>query len=165
MLPRIFSFKNVFALLVTLWFAYCAWESRNYAFLAKVFPFYISIALAALGVINLVQEVAASIRRTDSSGSSFADLSAKWSIPSEAVWRRFFVYIGMILVLYACIWVIGYPLTLTIFIFLFYRLLARASWWTSLIAGLAGLGFLALMSHVLGMDWPEGLIHLPWPLG
>ena len=32
-------------------------------------------------------------------------------------------------------------------------------------AGLAGLGFLALVSKLLYMDWPEGIFKLPWPLG
>ena len=35
----------------------------------------------------------------------------------------------------------------------------------SVVAGCAGLGFLALASNVLGMDWPAGLLKLPWPLG
>jgi hypothetical protein len=33
------------------------------------------------------------------------------------------------------------------------------------VAGGLGLGFLALASSVMGMDWPEGLLNLPWPLG
>jgi len=32
-------------------------------------------------------------------------------------------------------------------------------------AGLAGLEFFILTSKVLNINWPEGLIKLPWPLG
>ena len=41
----------------------------------------------------------------------------------------------------------------------------KAKWVASIVAGAAGLGFLAVASKVLGMDWPQGPIKLPWPLG
>jgi hypothetical protein len=109
------------------------------------------------------------LRRTsktaEQEGASLSDLSASWDISFELVWRRFFVFFTMILLLYGCFWILGYPLTMILFIFLFYRFAAGASWWASVVAGFSGLAFLALASHVLGMQWPEGLITLPWPLG
>lgn len=165
MLRSVLAFKNIFALFIMLCFAYGVWEARDYAYLAKVFPFYISIVLVILGAINLVQEINASLKQVEQGKGGFADLSTNWRIPIELVWRRFFIYVALILVLYGFIGVVGYPLTMTLFIFLFYRFFAGASWWASGIAGMAGLGFLALTSKILNMDWPQGLIHLPWPLG
>ena len=81
------------------------------------------------------------------------------------VWKRFGFYIGIIIGVYVFIYLIGYPLAISLFICLFYRMVAKAKWVTSVVAGCAGLGFLALASNVLGMDWPEGLLKLPWPLG
>jgi Na+/glutamate symporter len=165
MLRSVLAFKNIFALFLTLCFAYGVWEARNYAYLAKVFPYYISMGLVILSIINLVQEIRASLQQVEQGKSSFADLSTNWRIPIELVWRRFFIYITMIFLLYGVIWLIGYPLALTVFIIIFYRFFAGASWWASAIAGAAGLGFLALASTLLNMDWPQGLLHLPWPLG
>ena len=165
MLRSVLAFKNIFALFLTLCFAYGAWEARTYAFLAKVFPFYISIVLVILSVINLGQEINASLKQVEQGKGGFADLSTNWRIPIELVWRRFFIYIALIFLLYGVIGLVGYPLALTVFIFLFYRFFAGASWWASVIAGSAGLGFLALASSVLNMDWPQGLLQLPWPLG
>jgi hypothetical protein len=48
---------------------------------------------------------------------------------------------------------------------LFYRFVVEAKWKWSVVAGLAAFGFLALVSRLLNMDWPEGKIFLPWPLG
>jgi Na+/glutamate symporter len=163
MLSNLLAFKNLFALALTVWFGYVAWESWHFPFLAKVFPFYIGAALFVLGIVNLGQQLRRAVQDRDTAG--FADLSTDWSISIEIVWRRFFVFFVMILVLYAMTWVIGYPVTMTVFIFFFYRSLARASWWASAVAGLCGLGFLALTSHLLNMTWPEGLLVLPWPLG
>jgi Na+/glutamate symporter len=165
MLRSVLAFKNIFALFLTLCFVYGAWEARTYAFLAKVFPFYISIVLVILSVINLGQEINASLKQVEQGKGGFADLSTNWRIPIELVWRRFFIYIALIFLLYGVIGLVGYPLALTVFIFLFYRFFAGASWWASVIAGSAGLGFLALASSVLNMDWPQGLLQLPWPLG
>jgi len=86
-------------------------------------------------------------------------------IQTSKVRKRFGFYIGIILSVYLFIYLIGYPLTMTLFICLFYRLIAKAKWSISIVAGCAGFGFLAMTSHLLSMEWPEGLLKLPWPLG
>jgi hypothetical protein len=86
-------------------------------------------------------------------------------MPLEEVYVAFMLNLGILIGVYIAIYLIGYPLAMTLFIFLFYRFMAGASWVASVVAGAAGLGFMAVASHVLGMDWPEGLIALPWPLG
>ena len=165
MQSNLLAFKNLLALLFTVWFGYVAWSSRGVPFLARVFPLYIGVCLFVLGIINLVLQIRRVAKDTDSGGSGFADLSTDWNIEIEVVWQRFFVFMGMILAVYAAIAIIGYPVALTLFIFFFYRFVAGASWRASAIGGLAGLCFLALTSHLLNMEWPEGLITLPWPLG
>jgi uncharacterized membrane protein len=162
---NLFAFKNIFALALTLWFGYVAWGALRFPYLAKMLPLSIGVCLFVLGIVNLVQQVVITSRNTAKDGGGFADLSTDWKIPIELVWRRFFIYFAMILLLYGLIWLIGYPLTMTLFIFVFYRFFAGASWLAAVIAGLAGLSFLALTSHLLSMQWPEGLIVLPWPVG
>lgn len=166
-MARFLTLKNLFSLFLIVWFAYGVWEARGYAYLAKIFPYYISLILLIFAVISIVLEIRQIIDKAEDlhGASSGSDLSVEWDIPMAAVWRRFGLYIGIILGLYVFIYLIGYPLALSLFIFLFYRLIAKASWVASSIAGCAGLGFLALASKVLGMDWPVGLLKLPWPLG
>lgn len=166
-MARLFTLKNLFSFLLIIWFAYGVWEARNYAYLAKIFPFYVSLVLLVFAVISIVLEIRKTVDAAEDlhDRSSAADLSVDWDMPMAQVWRRFGFYIGIILGVYVFIYLLGYPLTMTLFILLFYRLIAKASWIASLIAGAAGLGFLAVASRVLSMDWPEGLIKLPWPLG
>lgn len=166
-MTRFLTVRNLFSLFIIAWFAYGVWEARSYAFLAKIFPFYISLILFIFAIISIILEIRKVVDQADElhDASSSSDLSVDWDIPMEVVWRRFSLYIGIILAVYVFIYIIGYPLAISLFICFFYRRIAKASWIASIVAGCAGLGFLAVASHLLGMDWPRGLITLPWPLG
>ena len=166
-MARWLTLKNLFSLFLIAWFAYGVWEARSYAYLAKIFPFYISLVLLIFAVISIFIEIRTVVDQAEDlhGASSGSDLSVDWDMPMAVVWKRFGFYIGIILGVYVFIYLIGYPLAVSLFICLFYRRVAKAKWVASIVAGAAGLGFLALASKVLGMDWPQGLIKLPWPLG
>jgi len=149
-------------------FAYCVYDSLSFMYLAKIFPLSIGIFMFFAALANLILEIRG-IRTTAGLNAkkelNTADLESEWDIPMADVWSKLLVYLAGILILYLFIWIIGYPLSITLFIFLFYRYVAETGWLSSIIAAAAGMGFLALVSKLLSMDWPEGLIHLPWPLG
>ena len=162
------NFNIIFSACLPIVFAYGVYESLSYMYLAKIFPLSISLVLFITALINLIQEIRET--RTASGvtvvkGVDTADLESKWDIPMAQVWSKLLVYMAGILILYLFIWIIGYPLSITLFIILFYRYVTETGWIGAFIAGAAGMGFLALVSKLLTMDWPQGLIHLPWPLG
>jgi hypothetical protein len=166
-MAQLITMKNFFSIFLIVWFAYGVWEARSYAFLAKIFPFYISLVLLIFAIASIVFEIHKVVSQAEDlhGDSSGADLSVDWDMPMSAVWKRFGLYVGIILGVYVFIYIIGYPVAMSLFICLFYRLVAKAKWIASIVAGCAGFGFLALASKVLGMEWPVGLINLPWPLG
>ena len=156
----------IFSAFVMLAFGYGIYEAFSYAYLAKIFPLYVSLVLCVLAIINFIQEIRASRNgaKTDSTGA--ADLDSEWGdLGMSEVLQNFSVFVVVIVVLYAFIWLIGYPLSITLFIIILYRYVAGRKWHWAILAGLAGLGFLALVSRLLYMDWPEGVLKLPWPLG
>ena len=156
----------IFSAFVMLAFGYGIYEAFSYAYLAKIFPLYVSLVLCVLAIINFIQEIRASRNgaKTDSTGA--ADLDSEWGdLGMSEVLQKFSVFVVVIVVLYAFIWLIGYPLSITLFIIILYRYVAGRKWHWAILAGLAGLGFLALVSRLLYMDWPEGVLKLPWPLG
>lgn len=166
MIKNLLSNRILFAAAVTLGFAYGVYEARTYAYLAKIFPFYVSLALFFLALINLVQEIRKTLQGTaEADAGGTADLEVKWDIEMSEVLMKFLLFLVVIIILYGFIWLIGYPLSITIFIIVMYRYLSETKWIWALIAGLAGLGFLVLVSKLLYMDWPEGVFKLPWPLG
>jgi len=164
---RWLTVKNLFSLFLVVWFAYGVWEALSYGFLARIFPLYVSLILLVLTVIFIVVEVGMTVKKTGGGqgGTTGSDLAVDWEMPMAEVYWAFMVYVGIVVGVYISIYLIGYPLALSLFIILFYRFMAGAGWVAAMIAGAAGLGFMALASHVLGMDWPEGLLKLPWPLG
>ncbi len=166
MIKKLLSIRILFAAAVTLGFAYGVWEARTYAYLARIFPFYVSLVLFFLALINLAQEIRKTLQGVaEEAAGGTADLEVKWDIEMSQVLRKFILFVAIIVILYGGIWLIGYPLSITIFIILMYRYLSETKWVWALVAGLAGLGFLALVSRLLYMDWPEGIVKLPWPLG
>jgi hypothetical protein len=166
MIKKLLSIRILFAAAVTLGFAYGVWEARTYAYLARIFPFYVSLVLFFLALINLAQEIRKTVQGVaEEEAGGTADLEVKWDIAMSQVLTKFLFFMVVIIILYGAIWLIGYPLSITIFIIVMYRYLSETKWIWALIAGLAGLGFLALVSKLLYMDWPEGILKLPWPLG
>lgn len=165
MANKALNIKVIFAFLITLSFAYGVYEALSYDFLAKLFPLYISLVMVVLAVVNLIQEIMASFKGSQDVSAGVGDLEAEWDIPMTDVWKRLSFFVGLILIFYVGVWVIGYPISITLFIILFYRYITKSRWRSAFIAGLAGMGFLIITSKVLNMDWPEGLIVLPWPLG
>lgn len=162
---KLFNVNILFSALVTLSFAYGVYEATSYDFLARIFPLYVSLLLFIVALINLILEIRTQIKGEKVVGSGVGDMGTKWDIPMSVVWTRMSFYIGTILILYLGIWLIGYPLGITLYIILFYHYVAKSRWIWSFIAGLAGFGFLTLAYQVMNMEWPEGLIGLPWPLG
>jgi hypothetical protein len=155
-----------FSVLVTLAFGYGTYEAFSYAYLAKIFPLYISLVLFVLAIINLIQEIRSLRKGIGADSKTTADLESEWGdLAMSDVLRRFSAFIVVIIVLYALVRLIGYPLGITLFIIILYRYVSKTKWHWAIVAGLAGLGFLALVSKLLYMDWPEGILKLPWPLG
>ena len=156
----------VFSVLVTLAFGYGTYEAFSYAYLAKIFPLYVSMVLFVLAIINLIQEIRSLRKGIRVDSKTTADLESEWGdLAMSDVLRRFSAFIVVMIVLYALVRLIGYPLGITLFIIILYRHIAGTKWHWAIVAGLAGLGFLALVSKLLYMDWPEGILRLPWPLG
>lgn len=165
---RLLSVRLVFAAIMVLAFAYGMYEAFSYAYLARIFPLYISLVMFVLACINLAQEIRISWKRVQVSGVGFVDLESDWDIPMSTVMERFIRFLALLLLLYASIWLVGYSLSITIFLVFFYRFLTGTSWWVAFGAGFAGLGFISLISKLMVIDWPSGIIQnwiqLPWPL-
>jgi len=166
---RITNKKVIFSLLVTLTFGYATWEALNYSYLARIFPLSISITFLIVASINLVQD----IRRFQKEQSKAEDIRKEMenSHKIEDSGNQSFRIISMkevsiaIGFLYLAIWLIGYPLSLSIFITLFYGFIIKTDWIFAAIAGIIGFDFIILITEILALDLPAGLIPLPWPFG
>jgi hypothetical protein len=156
---RILSFRVLFSGLVALGFGYGIYGAVSYAYLAMIFPLYLSIGMFVLACINFVMEIRISSESRQHAGGGFTDLEAEWDVSPKEVLRRFFFFLGIILVLYGSIVLIGYLLSITLFIILCYRFISKTTWLKAIVAGMAGLGFIFLISELLVIEWPSGIIN------
>lgn len=165
---RFLNAKVAFAVLAAAFFGYGIYEARTYGYLAKIFPLSISLVMLVLALVNIALEVGPSKAQDETEmGSSFADLETDWDIPLKDIWCRFGVYFGILLLLYGGTWLLGYALSITAFVVLFYKFITCVRWYWAVIAGTAALAFIRLIAKLLVIDWPTGILQqwldLPWP--
>lgn len=164
MIQKRFSFNLLASVLITAGLVYAVFEATQYSFLAKIFPFYISLFLLVISIINLFTEIS-KVLSTKPNFVNSNDIKDGTETPLSVKWKQLSRYVGYIIIMYIGVGIFGYPISMSLFIVLFYRYIAQTSWRSSMIAGVLGFAFLALASKLFNMDWPIGLITLPWPLG
>ncbi|SDO56679.1 hypothetical protein [Desulforhopalus singaporensis] len=160
----------LFSLFFVALFSYVSYSALGYVYLARMFPLAVGVFALVLALVNLFEDIWRLRRNIASdSGMGLSDLETDWDIAHSEVWLKAGLLIGVVIALYGGIWLIGYPLAMSIFVVLVYRFIARAKLINSCIAGMAALGFIAFVAKMLNVSWPEGLIqklvNLPWPLG
>ncbi len=172
MQTKIFNMKVLFAGLVALGFGYGAGEAVSYSYLAKIFPLFVSLTFLLLACVHLGLEVVSFSRvkqeaNVDDRGDSELKVSDVGKTEEDGHTRNIRMReVGIYgSLLYLGIWLVGYPLSIAIFIALFYRYVVKTDWILAAAAGLMGFNFILLISVILSLDWPAGIILLPWPLG
>ena len=136
--------------------------SQDLMFLSRIFP-------TTVGTIAIVCTAALfyqMLRKTDGPNPARYDEELigepdpeKSSPESQLLW-----FIAIMAIAY----VVGFFLAIGIFIAAFLKLRTRLSLLKIAVMAGAGLAVLAIMGHVLHLDYPRGLLqywfHLPWPL-
>ena len=152
----------VFSLFFVLFFSYGVVASLDFVPLARIFPLSVSCVALGLALINLVQDLWRQKRHLDQdSGMGLSDLESDWDIPHAEVWKRASFFIGLFGALYLGIWVVGFPLAMSLFVMLFYRRLARAP----LARVHPGRGILAWLPGPGGQTDERGLARRPVVVG
>jgi len=151
----------VFMGLVTACVVYVIYEASRLTFLARVFP--LSVALITLGL--LLAAFAFSLRNKPS--YVLHDSEREWTAderPAHSVWH----YQAWMLGLLAATAVFGFVLGIFFYITIFLRVKAKVAWARGALAALGAVGVLSLLSHVLVLSYPTGVLQffvdMPWPL-
>jgi hypothetical protein len=139
---------------------YVIYEMTQTSFLGRVFP--LSVALIAFGLLLVM--LALSLR--DKPSYVLTDTEREWSAeerPAHSVWH----YQGWMLGLLAATAVLGFVLGVFAFITIFLRVEARVVWAKAAVAASGAVAVLGVLSYVLVLDYPEGvlqhLVAMPWP--
>lgn len=150
----------VFLGLITAFVAYVLYEMSTLSFLGRVFP----LSVAAVTLALLLAASALSLRNRPS--YVLQDNERDWSAneqPAHSVWH----YQGWILGLLVASAAVGFVLGIFFYITVFLRVKAQVSWPKAALAASGAVVVLSVLSRVLVLDYPEGvlqlLVEMPWP--
>jgi putative tricarboxylic transport membrane protein len=147
--------------LITACVGYVIYESSRLTFLAKVFP--LSVALIALGLLVAMWVVF--LRRQRRPAYLFYD-GERGGGEDRPVHSELH-YLGWMAGLLAAMGLLGFLLGIFAFIAAFLRWKAHVAWHKAALAAAAAVALFALLSYVLVLDYPRGLlqrvVEMPWP--
>ncbi|MEE8076945.1 MAG: tripartite tricarboxylate transporter TctB family protein [Candidatus Binatia bacterium] len=153
----------LFTLLILLIFFGGVFTARQWQFQARLFPWTIGIPALLLCVAQLAMDL---FRTTESDDpddvSGLMDLPVDRSVPVSVVVHRAVNSFGWIIGFMLVIWLIGFIISVPLFVLLYLLIQAREKLWVSLVYTGAMLIFLLGVFHqVLHIPWPPGVFPGP----
>jgi hypothetical protein len=149
--------RVVFSLCLIALAGYAALSARQWTFKAALFPLTVSIPLIVLATVQLILDL---FGKTEASGGTAVDMEFAVGVSPEETRRRvngIFLWItGFILLVY----LIGFPITVPIFMFSYLTMQSKVDWWLSVILTFAAwLFFYGLFQWLLHLPFADGLIQ------
>jgi hypothetical protein len=153
--------QMIFLGLITACVAYMIYETTRLTFLARVFP--LSVALITLALLVVAFVLAARNRPS----YVLHDSEREWAAEERPAHSALHYQCWM-LGLLGAVAALGFVLGIFVYISVFLRVKARVAWSRAALAASGAIGVLALLSYVLVLDYPRGIlqwfVELPWPL-
>ena len=156
----------LFTFLILLLFVGGVFTARHWELQARMFPWVIGIPALLICVRQLTMD----LFQAESSDNSdietgFMDLPVDRGVPVSVVIRRAANIFGWIFGFFVTIWLVGFILSVPIYVFLYLFVQARETIRVSLLYTGAMLAFLIGVFHfVLHIPWPPGIISAPQEL-
>ncbi len=159
---RHFGFKFNFAALFTLVFfaifALLVFTARDWQIQARMFPWAIGVPVLILTSIQLFKDFFVREEASADDQLGFMDLPVDRSVPVSTVISRAANTFGWILGLFATIFLIGFVVSVPLFVLLYLTLQAREKPWIAVAYSVGMLAFIVGVFHViLSVPWPEGI--------
>ena len=154
----------LFTVLILLLMVGLVMTAKQWQFQARLFPWSIGIPTMLLCFLQLGMDLFRN-RNEDEDLAGVMDLPVDRSVPVAEVIQRAVNIFSWIFGLYACIWIIGFILSVPLFLLLYLRLQARESWKVAVTYMVVMMVFMiGVFEMVLHIPWPPGLIDAPQAL-
>jgi hypothetical protein len=145
---------SVFLITVAASAIYLALE---WPFKAKLFPLSVSIPLLLLASIQLLQLL---LGKEEPADSAAVDLEFASDMPPEIVRRRVIAGFSWITGFIFCVYLIGFPATVPLFIFVYLKFESGVSWfYTCLSTALTWAIFYGLFEKLVHLQFEEGALQ------
>lgn len=119
----------VFCIFLIAVSAYAVLTATGWSFKTKLFPLAVGIPLLTLLVIQLLLMVGGK-EQTGDSGAMDIDFTIE--VPPEVARQRVFGMFGWIVGFIALVYLLGFPLTVPLFIFLYLKFQSNIRWFTTI---------------------------------
>lgn len=153
----------VFTAIAVAFFVFTIVEGAENSFLDAVFPIAVGMVGLLTAATVLVWQVRGATGRGTAGNMNF-DLDD--GTTSGSLWR----FVGWLVGFVAAIGLVGFTLALIGFFVAFLKIVARSSWLQTLVLTAAAVGLVLLLTSILHMNLPGGLLQnqfydqLVWPL-
>ena len=154
-----FDFASLFTLLFFVMFALGVFTARDWQIQARLFPWVVGIPVLVLCAVQLFKDLFIRQEASDEAEAlGFMDLPVDRSVPVTVVIKRALNIFGWILGLFAAIWLIGFVISVPLFVFLYLTVQAREKLWIATVYAIGMIAFIIGVFHViLSVPWPEGV--------
>lgn len=152
--------QSILSVLVVAFFAFFVYEAREWRPQARLYPWAIGIPMLLLALVHLVLEFKGAEKK-EISDAPPVDFQFTQTADRALARRRTMNILSWILGFFMSIWLIGFSLSVPLFVFLYLKVQSRESWTLSLVlTGAAWLLFWAVFVKLLTLPFPEGGLFL-----
>lgn len=135
-------------------------SAKQWQYQARLFPWAIGIPTLLLCFLQLGLDLFRAPKDTDAAG--MMDLPVDRSVPVSVVIKRAINIFGWIFGFYFSIWIIGFIISVPLFLVLYLTIQAGESWKvTAFYTVLMGVFLVGVFEMVLHIPWPPGVIDGP----
>ena len=137
--------------------AYAIFAATGWSFKTKLFPLAVSIPLITLLVIQLLLMIGG---KEQTGESATMDIDFSIEVPAEVARRRVFGIFGWIVAFIALVYLLGFPLTVPLFIFLYLKFQSNIGWLSTIAITVVTWGcFYLLFQSLVHIQFEAGVIQ------
>jgi putative tricarboxylic transport membrane protein len=130
----------------------------EWPFKAKLFPLAVSIPLLVLASIQLLQLL---FGKAETIESAAVDMEFSSDVPPEIERHRVIVTFSWITAFIVCVYFIGFPLTVPLFIFVYLKFASGIGWFhTFLSTALTWAIFYGLFERLVHLQFEQGMLQV-----
>jgi hypothetical protein len=149
--------RIIFCAFLIIVAASAIYMALDWPFKAKLFPLSVSIPLLILASIQLLQLI---FGKPETDDSAAVDMEFSSDVPPEIERRRVISAFSWIVGFIVCVYLIGFPLTIPLFIFVYLKFESGVGWFrTFLSTALTWAIFYGLFEKLVHLQFEQGVLQ------
>lgn len=147
----------VFSVFIVLIGAYVIFSASHWSFKTGFFPLAVAIPLVILALLHLLLQF---FGAPETAGSPAVEAEFANDVSPEVARQRVIAIFSWIASFVLLVYLVGFPLAVPVFIFLYLKFYSRESWLSSLTLTAAAWGFFyVVFQHVVRLQFEDGIIQ------